>query len=120
MRQLLSTAALCLALGACATNAPGTTASAYDGTYTGTMTSLHTGPNSCAAATTQPQKLTVQNGAIVWASGGTNFYAPVRADGAFAAQNGTVFFNGKITNNAMVARVNTGPCHQLYDLTKTA
>ena len=127
MSRLLSPIALCLALGACMAPAqPGTTPSAFDGTYQGTMTRTHSVPASgiagsvCAAPGTADGSLTVQNGTVVWANGGSNIYAPVAGDGSFAAQNGSTFFSGKITNRAMVARGNIGGCHTIYDLTRPA
>ena len=122
MQRLLATAATCLALGACAnpSGAPGTRASNYDGSYAGNMRSLHASSLSCSAAQVQPQTLMVENGAVVWPTAGTKYYASIGSDGAFASQNGTVFMSGKITNNAMVARVNTGACHQIYELNKVA
>ncbi len=114
--------AFCLSLGACNMyTTPGTAPTAFDGSYSGTMTSLHAAANSCANTAPAPGKLVVQNGTVSWtASPSLTLYAPVMQDGAFTAQNGPVFFSGKITNKAMVARINTGSCHVIYDLTKTA
>ena len=131
MTRFLTVAAACLSLGACASlNTPGSTPSAFDGKYQGTMTLTHSSPQggsapgtsgvACGAAGQKDGALTVQNGMVVWANGGTTFYAPVRNDGAFAAQNGGTFFSGKITNRAMVARGNISGCHTLYDLVKSA
>ena len=126
MRRLLAPLALCFALGACQINTPGTTPSAFDGTYQGTVTRTHAAPGSmpsgsvCATPGQQDGSLMVQNGTVVWVNGGTNIYAPVRADGSFAAQNGSTYFSGKITNRAMVARGNISNCHTLYDLQKAA
>ncbi len=123
MRPVISALGLCFALGACAVNAPGTTPSAFDGTYQGTMTMTHSNNQggsgngvACAAPGQKDGSLMVQNGNVVWVNGGGNVYAPVARDGSFAAQNGSVFFSGKITNRAMVARGNISGCHTIYDL----
>ena len=127
MTRFLAIAAACLSLGACTMyDKPGTTPSAFDGTYSGSVTLTHAVPASgingsvCATPGQKDGSLTVQNGAVVWANGGGTFYAPVRSDGAFSAQNGSTYFSGKITNRAMVARGNIGGCHTIYDLTKGA
>ena len=119
--RVLSAAMLCLGVGACNMyTTPGTWPSAFDGSYTGTMTSLHAASNSCANTAPAPGNLAVQNGSVTWtASPALTLYAPVAQDGSFTAQNGAVFFSGKITNRAMVARINTGTCHVIYDLTKS-
>ena len=121
------TIAACAALAACNMyTAPGATPSAFDGTYTGSMTALHVGGGnmsmSCGAtAGTTDGSLPVMNGTVVWsASPSLKLYAPIARDGSFAAQNGQIFFAGKITNRSMVARSNTGVCHTIYDLTKAA
>ena len=127
MIKRVVTIAFCAALSACASGmntTPGTTPTAFDGTYSGTMTSLHVGGGnmslSCAAAAgTASGTLPVMNGTVEWsAAPGMKIYAPIAQDGSFAAQNGAVFFAGKITNRSMVARSNTGACHQIYDLNK--
>ena len=126
MTRFLAIAAACLSLAACQSfNQPGSTPSAFDGTYQGSVTMTHAVPGSgvsgaiCATPGQKDASLTVQNGMVVWANGGSTFYAPVRNDGAFAAQNGGTFFSGKITNRAMVARGNISGCHTIYDLTKS-
>ena len=131
MRRFIAPLAVCFALGACASySTPGTSPTAFDGTYQGTMTLTHSGTQggsapstsgvACAAAGQKDGSLVVQNGRVVWVNGGGNVYAPIAADGSFAAQNGTAFFSGKITNRAMVARGNISGCHTVYDLLKTA
>ena len=127
MRRLFAPLAACLAVAACASySQPGTSPSAFDGTYTGVMTATHAAPASgingtyCAAPGQKDGSLTVQNGRVVWPNGGSTFYAPVASDGSFAAQNGGTYFSGKITNRALVARGNISNCHTIYDLTKTA
>jgi hypothetical protein len=127
MRSFLAPLALCFALGACAMNSqPGTTPSAFDGVYQGTVTATHAAPGSmpngsmCATPGQKDGSITVQNGRVMWMSGGSTIYAPVANDGSFAAQNGGTFFSGKITNRAMVARGNISNCHTIYDLQKAA
>ncbi len=127
MRRLFAPLALCFALGACTMyNQPGTSPSAFDGVYQGTMTATHSTNQggvpsmSCGTVGQQNGSLTVQNGTVVWPNGGGTFYAPVSKDGAFTAQNGQTFFSGKITNRSMVARGNISGCHTVYDLTKPA
>ena len=121
MFRLLSTAALGagLFLAGCASTTPGTTPSAFDGEYSGTATYIHVSANSCASTEPQPAKLSVQNGSVLWpASPSETLYAPVTQNGAFQAAKNSVLFSGKITNRALVARVNTGTCHVIYDLTR--
>jgi hypothetical protein len=121
MQRFLAPLALCTFLGACNMyTSPGTGPTAFDGSYQGTMTTVHAATNACAAPGSTPGNLAVTNGAVVWkASASLTLYAPVMQDGAFVAQNGAVYLSGKITNRAMVARVNTGPCHVVYDLQRT-
>ena len=121
MFNRLLTAAFCLSLGACNMyTTPGTGPSAFDGSYAGTMTSLNAASYGCTNTAPAPGTLAVKNGAVAWnATPSLVLYAPVMQDGAFVAQNGPVFLSGKITNKAMVARVNTGSCHFIYDLTKS-
>ena len=123
MRRFTAPLVACLALGACAVNQPGTSPTAFDGTYQGTVTRTHSSNLggsgngvACATAGQQDGSLVVQNGRVVWASGGSNVYAAVATDGSFAAQSGSTFFSGKITNRAMVARGNISGCHTIYDL----
>ena len=121
MKRTFTSVALCLTIGACATyDKPGTTASTFDGPYQGTVTAIHVSSNSCASAGPADSTLKVQNGSVVWTSAGNTVYAPISSDGAFSAQNGPTFFSGKITDRAMVARVNTGSCHFVYNLRKSA
>ncbi|WP_158746693.1 hypothetical protein [Acidisphaera sp. L21] len=120
LRKILPIAACTLLAGCNMYTVPGTSPSALDGSYSGTMSALHAAANSCASTAPVSSKLTVANGAVTWpASASLTLYAPVMQDGAFTAQNGTVFLSGKITNKAMVARVSTGTCHYIYDLSKT-
>ena len=130
MTRHLAIAAACLSLGACTMyNKPGTSPSAFDGTYSGSVTLTHSSPQggsapgtsgvACASPGQKDGSLTVQNGTVVWNNGGSTFYAPIRNDGAFQAQNGGTYFSGKITNRAMVARGNISGCHTVYDLTKS-
>ena len=101
----------------CAASTPGTAPTAFDGEYSGTRTFIHVGANSCASTEPQPGKLVVQNGTVAWPSSPTlTLYAPVMQNGAFQATQNAVIFTGKITNHEMVARVNTGSCHVIYDL----
>ncbi len=127
MKRLTLIAAGCLGLAGCqmAPSQAGTSPSAFDGTYQGSVTLTHSSnfgasaPGiSCAAAGQKDGSIVVQNGTVVWTNGGSTFYAPVGKDGAFAAQNGGTFFSGKITNRAMVARGNISGCHTIYDLQK--
>ena len=111
-------------LGACAYGTRGTSPTAFDGTYSGTMNQTHVGAATCASTEPAPGKLAVENGTVVWSKSPTGtLYAPVASNGSFAVSSvpssgGIVWFTGKITNNEMVARVNTGSCHQIYDLRK--
>ena len=117
----MSAAGLGLLLAGCASNTPGTTPSAFDGEYSGTATYIHVSANSCASTEPKPAKLVVENGSVVWpASPSEMLYAPVTSNGAFQAAKNVVLFSGKITNRALVARVNTGTCHIVYDLTRAA
>ncbi len=128
MRRFIAPLAACFALGACAVNQPGTSPSAFDGTYQGSMTLTHSnnqggsGGNgtACGSAGQKDGSLMVQNGNVIWVNGGGNVYAPVARDGSFAAQNGSTYFSGKITNRAMVARGNISGCHTIYDLQRQA
>jgi hypothetical protein len=116
MHRLVLALALTAAVAACAGPAPHPTAAAFDGNYQGTQANIHVSALSCSAPATQPGAMTVQGGQVMWTMAGATTAAPIMADGGFAAQNGTVYLSGKITNNNMVARVNTGSCHQVYDL----
>jgi hypothetical protein len=99
---------------------PGSGPTAFDGSYQGTMTTVHATTAACASPGSTPGTLAVTNGTVVWTtSPALTLYAPVMQDGAFVAQNGAVYLSGKITNRAMVARVNTGACHVVYDLQRT-
>ncbi len=105
----------------CAANGPGTAPTAFDGEYSGTQTFIHVAANSCASTEPQPGKLVVQNGSVIWPSSPTlTLYAPVMQNGAFQTTKNSVIFTGKITNREMVARVNTGSCHVIYDLRRPA
>ena len=109
--------ACCLVATACASYTPGTTPTAFDGEYTGTVTYIHAGANSCPTAGQQPGKLTVEKGSVVWkAPSSDTLYARVMTDGAFQTNENIVFFAGKITKDTMVARSSTGACHTVYDL----
>ncbi len=125
MRRLLPLV-FSAALGACAYNGPGTAPSAFDGTYQGTVNNIHVGANSCPSNGQNPGSLNVQNGSVMWMGAGQQMYAPIMKDGSFASQitptgaNSAIFFSGKITNRAMVARSSTGGCHQIYDLQRQA
>ena len=121
MRQIFSVAGLCISLGACANYSPGTTATAFDGVYAGTVTSSHSGANSCGGAGSKPGSLTVEKGSVVWNSTPSTdvMYAPVMQSGAFQTNDNITMFAGKITNKALIARVTTGTCHIVYDLTRT-
>ena len=113
-----------LGLTACASMQPGTTATAYDGTYTGTKTTLNAGAGGAAGtcptqgAPATPGQFAVQNGKVVWQLSDGTHYAAVMQDGAFQAVGSGGMLAGKITNSSMVARVNGGACHVLYDLRK--
>jgi hypothetical protein len=109
-----------LTAGCAGSTMPGQTATAFDGDYAGTVTYIHVAANSCATTEPAPAKLTVANGSVMWAASATAspIYAPVMANGAFQASANAVIFSGKINNRAMVARVNTGSCHLIYDLTR--
>ena len=105
----------------CAANRPGTAPTAFDGEYSGTQTFIHVAANSCASTEPRPAKLVVQNGSVIWASSpALTLYAPVMQNGAFQTSQNAVIFTGKITNKEMVARVNTGSCHVVYDLRRPA
>ena len=119
MHRYFAVAGLCLTLGACASYTPGATASAYDGEYTGTITQTHAGANSCGSTTPKPGALKVQNGSVVWTTPSSDtMYAPVMQNGAFQTNENITMFSGKITDKAMVARMTTGTCHIVYDLTR--
>ncbi len=128
MRTLYAPIALCLVLSACSTYASrGTSPTAFDGTYSGTVNQTHVAAASCPSTEPKPAKLAVENGMVVWSGSPTGtLYAPVAANGSFAASsavpnsNNAVWFTGKITNHEMVARSNTGSCHTVYDLQKDA
>ncbi len=128
MHRFLAPSALALLLGACSTyGTPGSAATAFDGTYMGTVNQTHVAASSCPSTEPTPAQLVVENGMVVWSdSPAGKLYAPVAANGSFAASspvtNSTsqVWFTGKITNKEMVARTNTGSCHKIYDLRKPA
>ena len=121
MRVRLATLLSVGLVAGCATNQPGTAPTAFDGDYSGTKTAIHVAANSCPSTTPQPDKLSVQNGSVIWMSTPTTpVYAQVMQNGAFQGQQGAVIFTGKITNKEMVARVNTGSCHYVYDLRRPA
>ncbi len=128
MRRFLAPVALLLTLGACADfSARGTQTTAFDGTYNGTVNQTHVAAASCPSTIPVPAKLAVENGSVVWTDSPTGqLYAPVAKDGSFVASspvpnsNSAVWFTGKITNNEMVARTNTGSCHKVYDLRKAS
>jgi hypothetical protein len=112
-----------LGLSACTTMQGGTTPTAYDGTYTGTKTTLSagTGPaaGNCPTHGAPPTagQFVVQNGRVVWQMADGTHYAPIMQNGSFDAVDGSgPMLSGKITNTAMVARVNGGACHTVYDL----
>ena len=127
MRRFFAPVALSLALGACASYATrGTQPTAFDGTYAGTVDQIAASSGGCVAPRAEG-KLEVENGMVVWANSPTGqLYAPVASDGSFAAStllpnnSSAIWLTGKITNHEMVARVNTGACHSIYDLRKSA
>ena len=128
MHRFLAPTALALLLGACSTyGSRGTTPTAFDGTYKGTVNQTHVSASSCPSTEPAPGQLLVENGTVEWKDSpvGT-LYAPVAPNGSFAASspvtnsNSQVWFTGKITNREMVARTNTGSCHRIYDLSKAS
>jgi len=125
----LSSTLLVMGLGltGCASMQPGTAPTAYDGTYTGTKMTVNAGAGvaggTCATngAPATPGQFAVQNGKVVWQMADGTHYAPVMQDGGFQAVDGSgPMLAGKITNSAMVARVNGGACHTLYDLKRAS
>lgn len=127
MHRFLAPTALALLLGACANySTAGTTPTKFDGVYAGTVNQTHVAASSCASTEPMPGQLLVQNGTVEWKDSpiGT-LYAPIAPNGSFAANsavpnsNAQVWFTGKITNQEMVARTNTGSCHRIYDLRKS-
>ncbi len=127
MRHLFAPIALSLALGACANfGTRGTQPTAFDGTYAGTVDQIAASSGGCVAPRGDG-KLVVENGMVIWANSPSGqLFAPVASDGSFAAStlipnnNSAIWLTGKITNKEMVARVNTGACHSVYDLHKSA
>jgi hypothetical protein len=121
---------MCLSVAACTTSmSPGTTPSAYDGTYRGMAQSTqYSWPNpNCSAGDMAGKQanLVVQNGRVIWTPvPGRTVYAPIMQNGAFSATyassgNGSMQISGTVTQTSIMARADDGTCHRTYNLQRS-
>ncbi len=122
MKHLLLTSAMAILAGACAYTPTTGATMAYDGKYTGMISFNHVSAATCGSLTPKPAEMTVTNGSVVWATSpsGAPMYAPLSADGSFAVNENGTWLAGKVGDNGLIARTNSGACHMTYDLKKSA